>query len=111
MAAMMQSYVKYGCSDVTFTVVVDENSEKDLPVSTSVMLTAYCVMIPFCMSAGGGLQNSVITVELIAFPCGVWGGLDGTGKSLILYQWKIYAKKKKNIASYHLEKSATPEQE
>ena len=55
-----------------------------LSVSTSVMLILYCVMMPFCASAGGGSQKSVIMVELIAFPRGVWGGLDGTGIERII---------------------------
>ena len=38
----------------------------------------YRVMMPFPASAGGGSQNSVIPVELMAFPRGFWGGLDGT---------------------------------
>ena len=38
----------------------------------------YCVMMPFCSSAGGGSHESVIPVELMAFPRGVCGGPDGT---------------------------------
>ena len=46
--------------------------------------------MPFCASAGGGSQRSVIIVELIAFPRGVWGGLDGTGKIQMVVMVRIY---------------------
>ena len=42
----------------------------------------YRVMMPFCSSAGGGPQESVIPVELMAFPRGVCGGLDGTEEKI-----------------------------
>ena len=77
-----------------------------LPVLTSVILIMYCVMMPFCSSTGGGFQESVITVELIAFPRGAWGGLDGTGierNNALLKQWKCNVLQLWHITSYHPE--------
>ena len=49
-----------------------------LPVSTSVTLTLYSLIIPFCSLGGGGSQENVIDLELSAIPVGFIGGLVGT---------------------------------
>ena len=48
-----------------------------VPVSSSVMLILYSVMIPFLVARGGGAQDTLseveLTTEMLTFP----GGLEG----------------------------------
>ena len=46
--------------------VLREVSTNTSPVSTSVMLTLYCLIMPFWSSVGGGSQDILIEVELVA---------------------------------------------
>ena len=45
-----------------------ELTSKLVPVSTSVMIIPYCLMMPFCSLGGGGSQDSKMDSELEAFP-------------------------------------------
>ena len=48
------------------------------PVSVSVMLIKYCLMIPFCSSIGGGSHVRMSAVALVAFPPTPCGGSSGS---------------------------------
>ncbi len=48
-----------------------------LPVSTSVTYILYCVITPFCNSAGGGDHDTKIDVELTEDKTTSSGGLSG----------------------------------
>ena len=63
---------------VTINEVMVLTNCKILPVSTSVILTLYSLIIPFCSLGGGGSQQNVTDLEFSAIPVGFTGGLVGT---------------------------------
>ena len=56
-----------------------------LAVSTSVILTVYFVMIPFCWLMGGGVQESTKEVELTFAAIRSSGGALGAEKEILNY--------------------------
>ena len=56
-----------------------------LAVSTSVILTVYFVMIPFCWLMGGGVQERTKEVELTFAAIRSPGGALGAEKEILYY--------------------------
>ena len=65
-------------------VVSDVLSSILSPVSISIALTMYCLIIPFFCSEGGGSQFRERLVELMAVPVRFWGGASGSVKVKIM---------------------------
>ena len=90
-----------------------------LAVSTSVILTVYFLMTPFCWLMGGGVQERIKEIELTFAAIKSSGGALGAEKEIIIVCSAQKVTKENMIQfysfythkSYHLERSAVSGQE
>ena len=76
-AATFTLYVVYGLRTDIFNWVWSVKNVRSTPDFILCTTTEYSLIIPFCVSAGGGSHEMNIEVELVTDTINDWGGADG----------------------------------